>query len=342
MTDELQSYYHINKESYQKLQKHFEHYALESVAIYSKDILFFTLVWVYGEKAGTVKIAKYDKNADEQWQEVHISHYEGHKLGIDFSRNEILASASQDGWVNNGTHYFLHPINMSLNTYQYPGQKHKRDGSLFQGFVFDEFKTIDKKLFALGGGATWIIKRENTGDWSSISTKGLPTKVSSQNNIRISTHVWAFDAFSQEDIYTCGDDGNLWHFNGKEWRRIDIPTLAKLVAVVCVIKGRIIIFEKQGVFWIGEGNKWIKGGKLPTFEVYCATFFDNKIWVGTKLGSYILDLDDPKKQDFQELEVMPHGFSFFHDNGDLLVLGDGHRVTIYDKKTQEFEPFVSW
>ena len=50
--------------------------------------------------------------------------------------------------------------------------------------------------------------------------------------------------------------GNVWHFDGQTWRRLDFPCDIDLETVVCAGDGQVYISSEQGTTFKGRGARW--------------------------------------------------------------------------------------
>ncbi len=64
------------------------------------------------------------------------------------------------------------------------------------------------------------------------------------------------DAFSSSDIYVVGGRGVVWHYNGKLWSRIPLPSNMLLESVCCAGDGHVYIGGQSGTLFKGRGNQW--------------------------------------------------------------------------------------
>lgn len=336
-------HYYMDHPAYESIRKRLEGYGwVAGVAIANKDLIYILFEWTgRGKHAGSVKLTRYDHTAEDPWQEVHISHYADHKLVIDPVREELVVSGSNDGWRVNGTHHLVYPVTADLTRLTYPEREHERDGALLMNFRFRNFKVIAGTLYAVGNGGAVAIRRTPDGNWHSLGLEGLPLiePRPDLDHPRVSIGAKSIDGFAHDNLYICGKQGHLWHYNGRRWRRIDIPTLDDLAAVCCIDKGVMFVLSEKGGVWIGDGDRWSALPQLPTWEVKSATVFDQKLWVGAKLGTYILDLQHPDPFEYISLSAMPGGADVISQSENELILGAGGKIVVYDG---EFEQFMGW
>ncbi len=64
------------------------------------------------------------------------------------------------------------------------------------------------------------------------------------------------DGFSEKDMYACGQNGDLWHYDGSIWNKIDIPTNSVLYKLCCAGDGFVYIITNSRDVWKGRENSW--------------------------------------------------------------------------------------
>jgi len=102
----------------------------------------------------------------------------------------------------------------------------------------------------------------------------------------------SIDGFSENDMYAVGNKGEAWHYDGKEWRKIDLPTHADLHKVHCAKDGYVYIAGDEYTILKGKGNHWeyIVNAKMkhPFNEslLESIAWFQDALYVGTAEGLY--------------------------------------------------------
>jgi hypothetical protein len=66
----------------------------------------------------------------------------------------------------------------------------------------------------------------------------------------------AIDGFSLNDMYAVGWYGEVWHYNGATWMKIDVPTKNLLTDVCCAGDGTVYITGRGSTFITGRHNAW--------------------------------------------------------------------------------------
>ncbi|WP_341317007.1 hypothetical protein WN982_37475 [Paraburkholderia sp. IMGN_8] len=115
----------------------------------------------------------------------------------------------------------------------------------------------------------------------------------------------AVDGFSETDIYACGWDGEIWHYDGSAWSRKDSPVNTVLVDICCAGDGNVYACGRNGLLIRGNGNQW-EVVDLAGFsdDIWSLAWFNRRLFVATfeylltlgKNGLDVLDMgDDPAR-----------------------------------------------
>jgi len=90
------------------------------------------------------------------------------------------------------------------------------------------------------------------------------------------------DAFSDSDIYAVGGHGDVWHFDGSQWRQMGFPSNVQLATVTCAADGNVYISGEGGSLWIGRKSTWKRVYKGESSLLWNdALWFDNKLWLAS-------------------------------------------------------------
>ncbi len=98
-----------------------------------------------------------------------------------------------------------------------------------------------------------------------------------------------FDMFSETDIYAAGGKGDVWHFDGKVWRQISLPTNAWLQTVCCGGDGMVYISGYEGLTFMGRGDKW---KQINAGGIYLGwkdmVWFEDRAWATSDNGLWTI------------------------------------------------------
>ena len=99
-------------------------------------------------------------------------------------------------------------------------------------------------------------------------------------------------AFSANDMYAVGGEGDVWRFDGSKWHNCPIPTDRDLITVCCAGDGKVYITEINGTVWVGREDKWKKIAEADIafgFGPVDSAWFNNKLYLGAQEGLWAID-----------------------------------------------------
>lgn len=97
------------------------------------------------------------------------------------------------------------------------------------------------------------------------------------------------DGFSEEDIYAVGWEGEIWHYNGNIWNRIESPTNLILTDVCSGGNGRVYACGRLGLLLQGRFNQWeIIEHESLTEDIWSLAWFNGELYLATMRALYVL------------------------------------------------------
>ncbi len=133
-----------------------------------------------------------------------------------------------------------------------------------------------------------------------------------------------FDMFAEDDIYAAGGKGDVWHFNGKTWRQIPLPTNAWLQTVCCGGDGNVYISGYEGLTFMGRGDSW---KQIHSGGVYLGwrdmVWFEDRAWATSENGLWTIQ--DGRVEYVADLpsEVRVCAGNLYVADGVMLLAGMG-------------------
>lgn len=115
----------------------------------------------------------------------------------------------------------------------------------------NRLKCINGYTYAVCSGRK-IYKRIQPGKWELFAA--LPELSEQQYTMGFDD----LDAFSENDMYAVGGCGDIWHFDGANWKQLGFPTNAQLATVTCVPDGQVYVSGEGGSLWVGRNESWKK------------------------------------------------------------------------------------
>jgi hypothetical protein len=204
-------------------------------------------------------------------------------------------------------------------------------GPEFNGQIRDA-RFIGPKVVAVGMSRQ-VYRREQKGQWAHIDQGVLakPRDMVGFNSV---------DGFAPNDIYAVGLKGEIWHYDGKNWRQEESPTNVALHRVRCVSgkKGAVYACGAGGMLLRGspDGFQVIAQGSA-TDNFYGLEWFEGKLYVAGLTALYVLEDDALQPVDVGLGEGVTFGDLHAND-GVMWSVGARHILTTEDggKWTQLF------
>jgi hypothetical protein len=147
-------------------------------------------------------------------------------------------------------------------------------------------------------------------------------------------NIQAIHGFEASEIYAVGRHGDLWHYNGTEWTKHELPTNVNLTSVKCAGDGKVYIGGHGGFLIRGRGDRWesIDHGETKD-DIWDLEWFEGQLYVSTMRVVYRLNEeelapvnfgDDPPKSCYQ-LSATP---GVMWSNGEYDIMSfDGRNWT---------------
>jgi hypothetical protein len=101
--------------------------------------------------------------------------------------------------------------------------------------------------------------------------------------------------FNENDIYTVGWRGEIWHFNGSDWRQIDSTVSTRLSSICCAEDGFVYIVGVNGVMLKGRNESWIIIETNCKENLIDVEFYQEQIYVVTDFEILKLNQNGLKK-----------------------------------------------
>lgn len=128
------------------------------------------------------------------------------------------------------------------------------------GYVH-QIREIAGELYICGMGRQVYKNLERS--WVSIAQRILAPIDSVEYNFK------SIDGTSSTDIYAVGWKGEIFHYDGKDWKQCSSPTNINLNAVKCVDPNTVYICGRNGILLKGSMDAW---------SVYAAEDFEEDLW----------------------------------------------------------------
>ncbi len=109
----------------------------------------------------------------------------------------------------------------------------------------------------------------------------------------------SIDGFNENDIYSVGWEGEIWHFNGNNWSQIDSPTNLTLFKVRCCSDGYVYACGQMGMLLRGRDTDWeIIEHEETEDSLRGMEWFQNKLYLSSSKNVYELNSDNLLKVNY--------------------------------------------
>ncbi|MFZ6674194.1 hypothetical protein [Undibacterium sp. Xuan67W] len=164
------------------------------------------------------------------------------------------------------------------------------------------------QVYALGNYRK-IYRRIGMEQWIELGQegKGVPVPADIETGKSYSQGLGFRDmsAFSADDMYAVGGDGDVWRFDGNKWHNCPIPTNADLRTVCCAGDGQVYITEMNGSVWAGRADKWkriVVADIAPGYQPVDAVWFNQRLYLGGQEGLWTIDIKNKSLVPLDEVE----------------------------------------
>jgi len=258
------------------------------------------------------------------------------KMSIDISNNSIRWNVSfgglgkchlDGGFIQghkqasiisyNGISYF---IDYASDTFECEG--------ILKKMGANDVKLIGNHFY-IGESANEVYRRDGVHNWTFISAEA---RADWEKHGR--GKILAIDGFTEEDMYFAGEEGLVWHYDGKKWRMVDVPANYPFTKIVCAEDGKVYLGGRQGQLLIGRGNEWkviISSKKADACGVdmmHSMEYFQGTLYAGMRHD--LMKLYKGKWVSANIEGVLSAEFLASKDG--VMLIGSNYSLDIYDGK----------
>lgn len=147
-----------------------------------------------------------------------------------------------------------------------------------------QVREIDGKAYMAGSLRT-VFRREGPNKWTCLSGNDLSVRDEGDRQKR-DLGFDDIDGFSANDIYACGGEGDLFHYDGKQWHEIDSPTNVDLLSICCAGNGKVYVGGMKGMLLEGRGDEWEVVGKCGSSWLKSMAWYKDKLYIAADTGPY--------------------------------------------------------
>jgi hypothetical protein len=183
-----------------------------------------------------------------------------------------------------------------------------------RGFIY-----IDGDLYAVSFNRSVAVQvAEN--EWKNLVSKNdldVPTD-------KTIAGFESIDGFNKNDLYAVGGKSDLWHFNGQQWRQIQLPTNIDMFTVCCAGDGYVYLGGTMGTIWYGRDDKWqLLDNPEFTIPYRNMVWYQDRVWCTSDYGLWCIKNQKLFRPSDVPDEVLLCSGSLSVGDGCLLIAGSG-------------------
>lgn len=153
-------------------------------------------------------------------------------------------------------------------------------------------RQIGDHLYAVGG-AGQVYKRLGPNHWEHMDD-GVLQAPDVDNRLLLAD----INGSAENDLYICGGipgayglEGRLYHWDGKQWASVTLPTTERLTAIYVEDQATVWIAGVNGTLLQGNWQSGFKdhGGVDDNQLFYSLTKFNSQIYLASNLGLFVYD-----------------------------------------------------
>ena len=265
---------------YKKVQEHLQGTWVQCCAIENKDKIYLGL-----EDDNEGCIAYYYKNTERKWgANCKAGYYRANCAIVPAENNSFVLV----GWK--GDVFAQHGFKKStaFPTSTIPNLIEEQPIPLLSNCPLASMRIIDGQAYVAGAWRT-VFRREGAENWTCLhgnDAKEVEKLQKSESIVGFSD----IGGFSKDDIYACGEGGDLWHYDGKTWKQLDAPTNKNMVSMCCTLQGDVYIACEDGTLIKGRDSRWEILKEKVSDDVLDMIWYKEKLYIACGMnGLYQYD-----------------------------------------------------
>jgi len=188
-----------------------------------------------------------------------------------------------------------------------------------------KIKCIDGYAYSVGQHRN-VYKRVDVGRWVHIGA-GLPDLKNEDEMEQAGFN--DMHGHSESEMYAVGGRGDVWRYDGKQWKQCDFPSNEQLGTVTIGGDGKVYVSGEGGNLWVGAKDTWkqVHEGESSLLNNN-AVWFDGMLWLCSDYQLRVWDGKELRRPRHNGLDVVYTGHMDAYDG--LLVIAGLYDVHAYD------------
>lgn len=196
---------------------------------------------------------------------------------------------------------------------------------------FHQLAKVEGQVYGVGWGRE-VFKRLGPENWQCVSEQ-----------IREHGNGHGFedmDGFSKNDLYAVGGTNDVWHFDGEQWRYIDVCDEQMLpLSVCCAEDGYVYIGCAWGIVLRGRGEEWDVFHTDKNIKFCDTVAYNGRVFFGSESGVFVSQQNTEafscRPYDF-EGQIAPLNARRLDAGHGLLLAASLNSVALYDGENWQY------
>jgi hypothetical protein len=309
----------MEKQQHTELIEHLEGFSVTQVGVVDKETFIIVGDWNPDDPDRQPPLG------DEVPTRVITANF--NKMTAYFTQYDGLGRCRVDGgYIDGNKQALIVDMKGNVTFYGYQSGVNGNEGYIPKNTILC-VRLIGKHFYA-SSALRKVHRRNGPDNWELISQYPYDQAKVTKTNV----DAFSVDGFDEEDIYMCGDDGDLWHYNGRNWRPENPPCNWNMEHMVCG-DDQVYIASSQGQLLVGRTGRWEELITLEDTEkqrvphIYSMTWFKGSLYMadGSRVRRLVGDRWEPVKEIFGG-----YGCERIDANEDVMIVGCSYRVTLFD------------
>jgi len=196
---------------------------------------------------------------------------------------------------------------------------------------------IGEQLYAVGS-VRRMYRRDGVNQWTDMTEElPLPEGYQEMGEEYVNFGWRDVSGFSESDIYAVGGLGDVWHFNGTDWRQCDFPSNELLYNVCCAADGQVYIGGNLGRLWVGKEDSWeCASDQEFSMQWKDIVYFQKTLYLGSDYGLWTYSDGAIELADVPAQVQLGSGSGIdVNFEGDLMLVAGRNGASMFDGQTWE-------
>lgn len=183
----------------------------------------------------------------------------------------------------------------------------------------------------VAGMARHVYRRDGRDAWTAIDGGVFVPREQRSESVGFNS----IDGFREDHVYAVGYKGEIWTYDGREWREEESPTNLALTSVLCLDEDEVVIVGLAGTIIRGSRGSWrVIAHDATEADFWDSTLFDGRVYLASDERLFELDGENLEPV---EMGLSPSPTTMYVDSvpGAMWAVGQKDMVRTMDGETWE-------